>query len=59
MGTELEWAVVAFPGLVNEREVATFENVRDAYRYCDEHSDESYPLDVQRRLPDGTLTTEF
>lgn len=54
-----EWVVVAFPGMENECEVAKFDVIRDAYHYCDNNSDENYPLDVYRRLPSGELTTEY
>lgn len=53
----MPYEVVAHPGTDRQFIVIGFNLARQAYGYVRSHPDDD--LDVMKRLPDGTLTTEF
>lgn len=52
----MSYAVVLFPGTDEELPVAYFPSFLKAIRFKEK---QTFPADVMRVLPDGTLTTEF
>lgn len=54
------WCVVTDPGTDEEYVEATQHATRkEAQRWVDEARKAGIPADVMKRLPDGSLTTEF
>ena len=56
------WVVTEETGTDNEREVADFPSLKAAIGWADENYGSDYReqgIDVMRRLPDGSLTTEY
>lgn len=55
------YVVIAEPGTQNEHEVIEYYGSKEAYRFCQEMEEEfkGTTYDVMKRLPDGSLTTEF
>lgn len=66
MSTQLKlftWAIVINPGCDNEEEIDSFQTFSAAFawvrkEYTQEEIDEG-AVDIMKRLPDGTLTTEY
>ncbi len=53
------YVVVINPGMYDQREDAEFANREQAGKYCASLCADNHEADVMKRLPDGTLTTEF
>ncbi|MBB1073628.1 hypothetical protein HUU62_04295 [Rhodoferax sp. 4810] len=53
------YVVVVNPGMNDQREDSEFANREQANKYCASLCVENIEADVMKRLPDGTLTTEF
>lgn len=54
-----KYAVVIHPGEWNEREIASYSTYAAASAYLDAIPAGGSAYDIMRRLPDGSLTTEY